>query len=82
MLAQVMLGKRFGGSAQLTVGRFRYSLVRMLAGKDYSRNHFHSVLSKYFVGTTPINVARVRFSPVPVIPGTGYRTHKLISVLS
>ena len=54
----------------------------MLAGEDYSRNHFHSVLSKYFAGITPINVARARFSPVPVIPGTGYRKNKLVSVLS
>ena len=82
MLAQVMLGKRFGGSAQFTVGRFRYSPVRMLAGKDYRRNPLDWVFIKWFRGLALINVGLVRFSPVPVIPGTGYRKNKLVSVLS
>ena len=34
MLLEDMLGKQLGDSAQVTVGRLRYSPVRRPAGKD------------------------------------------------
>ena len=74
MPVQAMLSKKFGGSAQFTVGRVRFSPVRVLAGTGYRSNHLSSVLSTTFGGSAQLTVGRVRFGPVRLVqaPATAH----------
>ena len=64
MVVHAMLNQPFGGSAQFTVGRGRFSLVRVPAGRTYCTTHLSSVFGNPFGGSAPFTVGRVRFSPV------------------
>ena len=63
MLAQAMLARTFSGSTQLTVGRVRFSPVRVIAGTGYLSNNLSWVLRKNVGGWGQFPFGCVRFGP-------------------